>query len=207
MNTDPELATALTDVRRAYRLLWAYQRRVLDTVTRIAAAFDDLSFVHWLPHDFDRPAGASTNPAEKWAGDLLPMLSASFLYLPSSADRTMANKGQWMLDVAVVSDSGYPEGDQLSEPDPAKFEPVEVSNSSIELYVFQSLSRRPIRWINDLWHGVEWPGHLQLQESADPAARMFGMSFDLAGLGTADRIQTAVSKFRAQVGSAMDLRI
>jgi len=204
MSVDPALSAALADVRKAYRLLWSYQRRLLDTIGLIAGEFPGVSFASWQPMDFYPPARKSVNPADYWASDLLPLMGADFFYLRHGNDRSMAQRGEWMLVINVTSDSGYEV--ESPEPDPARFEPAEECESSLELYIVKSTGDVPVRWTDGLWDRMEWPDDFPasiLMES--PALRAFGMKFDIAELGTSDAVIAAVANFKASAAADLQL--
>jgi len=53
MTTKDEIQAALVDVRRAYRLLYLYQRRVIDLAKQTADSFDK-RFYLWTNPRFER---------------------------------------------------------------------------------------------------------------------------------------------------------
>lgn len=206
MAIDPNLAAALVDVRRAYRLLWSYQRRVLDTIGLIAGEFDTLSFATWQPTDFFPPAKRSVNPGDHWAADLLPLMGADFFYLPQGHDRSLAQKGQWMLAINVTSDSGY----QIEEPepDPGDFEAAEMCESALSIYIVKSLAERPVRWVEDLWDEMEWPEAYPASIPLMPSGlRAFGMKYDLAEFGRSDDLLTAVADFKMRAAADLGIQL
>ena len=70
IQVDPDLAAALTDVRRAYRLLWAFQKRLLGYAETINLA---LGFrLEWQSQNWSE-AGRGN---QAWR--LLPMLDYEF---------------------------------------------------------------------------------------------------------------------------------
>lgn len=74
--TYEELNNALADVRRAYRLVHAYQRRVSDLMTQVDQTLSatGLSFVQWRPL-FNKASPRTSTPffsGGRWAWDMLP---------------------------------------------------------------------------------------------------------------------------------------
>lgn len=61
MSDDPNLSTALADVRKAYRLLWSYQKRIFDIVQLIVDEFESMSFYFWRIMHAGRPCNSTTN--------------------------------------------------------------------------------------------------------------------------------------------------
>jgi len=83
-----EIDNALQDVRKAYRLLYLYQRRTMNIVQRITKEFD-CQYYGWVPYKFYRPPKFGTKDIfNRWAWDMLPMYDVSFLFLKTGADLT-----------------------------------------------------------------------------------------------------------------------
>lgn len=61
-----EMEAALCDVRKAYRLIHLYQRRVLDLCREITGGFEsELNFYHWAPSQFEMPPRRRTDPVSE----------------------------------------------------------------------------------------------------------------------------------------------
>ena len=78
MNTD--LGAALLDVRRAYRLLWAYHRRQSDLLSALDAHLHrhGLVFTGWRPYRFAAPSTRSA-----FFGVFSSMRTAAWARFPS----------------------------------------------------------------------------------------------------------------------------
>ena len=70
---------ALRDVRDAYRIVHAYQRRILDTMNLIGDAFPEASFYYWDCHNYSHPPQRRSDIRKGWAWDGLPMHAFSVL--------------------------------------------------------------------------------------------------------------------------------
>lgn len=127
MNT--EIESLLVDVRRAYRLLAIYQRRLLDLGTN-AAVLLGFEFGSWAPQT-NRPAATQSDPSERWVWDLLPAHRAKFNYQP----KVEPSPSEWMLTIDHDPDTGFRSAGS-KEPDPALFEPAMASRSLIKLHAF-----------------------------------------------------------------------
>jgi hypothetical protein len=195
---DPKLVDALTDVRKAYRLLWCYQRRVFDVVRLIADEFDDMAFYYWQTRHSGRPCNSGTNPMARWTWDMLPMVEASYLFLPGGVDRNLTLPGQWMLEVNVASDSGFKKPDDNSEPDPADFEDPATSTSNVTLYAWYCTGQSKLNWFSGVWNYTEWPTEEEgwFREHAEPPFKIFGRSIDLADLPDKASVKFAAGAFR-----------
>ena len=78
MTEEPTLREALGDVRRAFRLLWFYQDRILDIVRTIASEFEDLRFYYCVPHN-TVPRDRSNSELVRNAWYALPFMNVSYL--------------------------------------------------------------------------------------------------------------------------------
>ena len=209
MPDDQSLADALVDVRKAYRLLWCYQKRVFDIVKLIASEFDDTSFYYWRVVHSDHPPKSGTNPMEgRWTWDMLPMVQASYLFLPSGIDPNSTLPGQWMLEVQVQSDGGFEEPEDGSEPDPANFEAAEESTSSLVIFAWYCRGETTRNWYGGVWNVLSWPQtDAGLIENADPPIAVFRRNFDLALLGNRDEVRAAVNSFRTSASEALKITL
>lgn len=128
MTTRDELAGALTDVRRAYRLLHGYHRRVNGLFAQFDKAVEaqDFEFVQWAPVFFGRPRNKSGKFWDRrWAWDLLPGYGLGAVYQrkePTPLRRILFQ---------VVADDAYTWG--RVQPLPKDFDPVEDCQSLVHI--------------------------------------------------------------------------
>lgn len=127
MNHD-DLSQALIAVRKAYRLLYLFQRRVLDVVEEISTKLGH-DFYYWLPSGDEEAVRGGANPCDRSAWKMLPLFDANFLYLPPGVKSTdTPRKGQWLLEIIVCPDDGEPEGGK-GESNPLEFgDPAKCSS-------------------------------------------------------------------------------
>ena len=144
--TTENLSKALLDVRRAHRILYAYQRRMLDLVHFIQSKLDmpveDLcGFKH-----FSRPISKKGNLTiwhDMWAWDYL----YSYLFEYYLGEKETDNGGAYALSLIQYSDTGYfdqegkEEGTRLEL---EKFKPEEESSS--KLLFFLEYKRMYSKW-------------------------------------------------------------
>jgi hypothetical protein len=201
---DPALEDALTDVRKAYRLLWAYQRRIYDMVELAAGEFDDMNFYWWTTLHADRPVQSGTNPMNgRWAWDMLPMARVSYLFLSSDTDRNRTMPGQWMLEVHVDSDGGFEENEEGTEPDPETFASAAESASSMTLYAWYCTAESGRNWLNGVYRVIDWPEDGEVMESAEPPFRVFGKTMAIAELSTRADVTNFVHAFQEEASAAL----
>jgi len=206
--TDKEaLSAALGDVRRAYRLLWSYQDRLFDIVGAIAGEFESLKFYIWHPNSAARIDGG-TDPRTRSAWFAFPMMNVSYLYR-SGDDPNQAKAGDWLLDIRVVSDSGF---DDVShspyDADPDDFAGIEATVSRIDLNIYLFTGEFKGNLLRDVWNRLEWPEpNGEVSEPSTHPVRTIGASFDIADLGDKDAVAIATRAFKASAVSALGVAL
>lgn len=150
MTTSPDqLSAALTDVRKAYRLIHAYQQRVWDLLRVVdhTLAHAGLPFQHWQPMQFWSPPQKKTRFfVERWAWDFLPAYEIGCEWQEESKAALPVRR----VFVIVAADSGYDNSTQ-EEPDPSKFEPAEKSKTAIRIGLWTASTGAP-NW-GEAWAG------------------------------------------------------
>lgn len=155
-----ELKAALEDVRRAYRLLHAYHRRVNDMFYAVHEFLEKrgAEFMSWGPLNvWNLPQ--KTKPffrPETWAWDLTPAYQIECVWHRSQGG--MHHK----LHVHAIADTGFDAAGE-GEPDPARFEPPETSRSEIRVGLHRTCAKQ-LDW------GAAWK-----KLSADPTRKNTGV--------------------------------
>lgn len=194
-----DLSAALSDVRRAYRLLHAYQRRVFDVVEEFVAAFDDRQYYWWRPVHYSKPG--SSNPLERWAWNMLPMVKTSFLYLGAGTDHNLTRPGEWMLELLLESDSGF-ELFGNAEPMSNDFDDVENCRTTLRAIAWCPTKATKLNWLHGFWDEVEWPDRdKEVIEHDDPPLRVIADTFDLVALADKRAVRTAAAGFKLLAAS------
>jgi hypothetical protein len=100
-----DLVGAMTQVRKAYRLLHDYQRAVLDMVQYIAKThFQNMEFYYTVPRYQSRKQ--STPPFEYWAWDWLNMSRISYIFtLKNQDEHWLAKRDTSLLAIEIISDT------------------------------------------------------------------------------------------------------
>lgn len=138
--TNKEVDAALTDVRKAHRLLYQYQKRVLDIVYYIREKYDMPEFVG--AKRFSNPIGKTRRCKDEyenvnlnvfrdmWAWDFL--YSFEFEYYLGCKN---TDSRQISISVLQISDSGFYESDILnkSKTNISSFKDIESSSSCLIL--------------------------------------------------------------------------
>ena len=208
MSPSPDLKEALIDLRKAYRFIWLYQRRILDLVKETASMFD-LDFYGWSPIHFERIGKLGTDPTGKWAWDLIPLYCASFLYVQPSYNHRHRMQGEWMLEIGVNSDDGYdPSSRKNVEPNVSDFPPPEECNSLFGLYCwFSTKTVEGNDWFQ-LWDwnsDIEPPRDGKIIEYKNLQLKITGMEYDLHALKDKESLIQVVSDFKKHIKKAFDI--
>jgi hypothetical protein len=125
-----DLAGALVDVRRAYRLLWAYQRRVNDLFHAIDEHLGRHGMRHagWKPTSFANVPNQAFYRPNKWAWDLFPGFGVQVWWTGTGPH------GPVRADAWLYTDDGFQY--TRGEPDPKSWETsAEQARSKLWLYV------------------------------------------------------------------------
>lgn len=135
MASHEELTGALLDVRKAYRLSYLFQRRILDLVEQLSGMLGR-RFWCWLPAGMDEAIRGGVSPSEKNAWKMLPLHNAEFFFLPPGAEPNASpREGQWLLELSITPDGGYTDGGR-AEANPIEFTDPADCQSTIYLCAF-----------------------------------------------------------------------
>lgn len=109
----------LATIRRAYRYVVAYERRILDAFASIDEVVRDAGFVRNTPHRWHpvhRAFPSRDWPTERWAWDNVPLYAARFTWLAGEPNTA----GTRYVLVDHVADTSFEEKrlEDRTEPDP-----------------------------------------------------------------------------------------
>ncbi|KQW47226.1 MULTISPECIES: hypothetical protein [unclassified Ensifer] len=153
------LSASLVDVRHAYRLLWDFQRRCLDTLKHVAQQFPERQFYQWQNNVVGAVPPARSDPMDSWAWSFLPCYNMSVLYARGGDGRAHPKVGDWLLEVRIVTDTGWDLADQRIEPDPSRFISVESADSKLSIIAFKCVADVDPNdnWFHHVWGNASWP--------------------------------------------------
>ncbi len=148
-----ELAAALTDVRRAFRLVYAYQRRLFDLYAEVDAVLLEkgLAFDQWGAV-FNAPPPRKGTPffRNRWAWDMLPGYAVGSFWADEKPRKGLRRR--FLLQ--ALADTGRTFSG--AEPDPVQFEAVEESRSALRMARWTTTAGSP-----------DWNGAWQMVSSKD----------------------------------------
>jgi hypothetical protein len=198
MVTNEELSRALLDVRKAYRLLYLFQQRIMDLVAQLSGTLGQ-TFWYWLPSGDDEAILGSKNPVERSTWKMLPLFGASFLFLPPGVDPSSPpRKGQWLLEVLLYLDDGQPDGGRR-EPNPVEFLDPAMCHSPICVFAFIVQEDIQGEWWRNVYKCSEWPEEDGVAETNSHGICVASLSSDLAALPDAASVSRLAERFRKLV--------
>jgi len=193
----PDLSSSLADVRRAYRLIWGYQRRIMDLVQIFEDEFPSHEFYAWSPLSFARPTQLTTSPIHKWAWDGLPFYKASFLYALAGSDPNHHRVGEWLFEVTLDADN-VDFAPLRGEPDASKFPDAETTASTVKLIAWKCVENGTFNWYHDLWSKGEWPPVDEVSfEQPNYAVKSLSITVELDELPDREAALTLIARFKA----------
>lgn len=164
MSKSSDIALALLDVRKSFRLLHGYTRRIRDTVEICS---DVLSPMVARRHLFSTTVVTEKRrPIDTWWNwDCLPTVDWTFLFYDEKHAVKRGVGGEHrMISMSFIADEEYEKSD-TDDPDPESFAPAESARSVVHLAAFKSSARRMPDW-KGVWDGCDWGDELeQVQES------------------------------------------
>lgn len=200
-----DLKSALVDVRRAYRLLWSYQRRMIDLVQLIGDGFDTHKFYAWASPSFDRQTNLTSTPLKKWAWDGLPFYKVCFLFMPTEASPHNPKAGDWLLEVFLDTDNVDVQ-QMRGEPDASKFPDATTTASMLKLVAWKCTKDVSANWFRDIWRSSDWPpvDGVPFQVPGKPVVSM-SLSVPLEELSNRQSVMNLISTFRAKVQTQLGI--
>lgn len=195
MEVNNDLNNALCEVRKAYRLIAIYQRRILDMAKVIQKSFDFKPYVY-ENHDHNINIGGNGRfPTERCSFDMLPMYpKISLLFLPQNADYNNPKANEFMLDIRFESDTGY-KNNNKQEPKPEEFDDVDQSETKMYLYAFGVLENlNSCNWYVNIWGCYEYPTLGELVVDGD--IWVAGKSYDLCTVPDENSLNILIDDFK-----------
>jgi len=204
MTAKEDIEGALLDVRKAYRLLYLYQRRVLDLCEEIVAGLNSrltrtLGYT-WWQSACGRPTGLglkATNIIRRSSWDFLTLCDFAVFYLPEGQGFDVQNQGDWMLVLRITADSGHLE----EEPDVTKFQAPDECSTLVRLYAYFSSQRHRGSWIDTVFYENDWPPDAGT-DNFDNGFRVFGMTLPLSELSSREDVEQHVPRFAEELKRA-----
>ena len=218
-----ETKAALTDVRKAFRLLWAYNKRIFHIVQRIN---EQLGFTFYYTDNWIAPKNSGSDFCTRWAWDALPTVTTGWLMLRPNKkeDGTIVTrpgdqsnnplKGEMLLHILLVSDSGFSDvyAKQKSEPDPLKFAAPESAASRLILSIYVNDVDRTenLNWYDSIFKPnaskADFLDHFK-KESLNNDIRRYSKSYLLEEFLDDEGLMSRISEFQDGAQKALDVSL
>ncbi|MCZ7861200.1 hypothetical protein O9X98_07240 [Agrobacterium salinitolerans] len=132
-------------------------------LTLIGQQFPETDFYNWTPSDLAAVPVSRTDPRDFWGWTFLPLYRTSMLLVPRDGGGALPRIGDWLVEVRVITDTGWEMQDRRIEPDASKFLSVEDADSKLSLMVFKCVGTVPQRqnWFHHVWGNASWPEDLE----------------------------------------------
>jgi hypothetical protein len=132
-NSIPEIKTVLLDVRKAFRLLYIYQRRVMDIMQFIGHQTLRKYEGGWSKFSNSSPKDGK-GKLDLWAWDWLNMYCYEFYF-----GKKVINENSIQLSVWLVSDTGFYDADDKDKTNVDSFSSVEDSATKLVFVIGKNL--------------------------------------------------------------------
>jgi hypothetical protein len=184
-SSQSQLEDVFVDVRKAYRLLYLYQRRVLDTIEHISSILNDRGITGYSVFSNTAKDGKSVD-FEYWAWDWLPMFCYEYKF-----DTKVVNGDKYDFAVAVYADNGYEDAlSNVTQTDVEQFVPVEQSQTNLHFYVGKNM------WKEEAFDAV-WSSEHSGEYSYEQGDRKFlSLRYPLSKLKSEEEIVACLKEFR-----------
>lgn len=154
-STTENFAQLVSQVTIAHRLCVGFYQRLLPTIKHVASELD-CAFWSWQPLETDRPPKATTQPAEKWAWDFLPLFASEHIYGRSDGD--VARVGDVAVIFSVYLDENFKKENRsklgiAGQPDPIV---LPMGEAVIEMSLYRC-DQDNGESFNSQWTGLDWP--------------------------------------------------
>lgn len=206
MTTDStRLQDALLDVRKAFRLLWGYHRRVRDIVELCARILPGTTprqmFINYPLSETTKPLGSNW---DTW--ECTPTVHWTFLFLPGGR-RSKGLSARMVLGMSFIADTAFDDA-ETSDPDPVEFGPVEGARTVVDLYMYTARSRVKVDWL-EMWneldaHRLEATA-AAMEDDEVPSDRYFvyWQRYPLQDFKDKSSVERMVNRFRDEAARAL----
>jgi hypothetical protein len=218
-----ETKAALTDVRKAFRLLWAYNKRVFHIVQRMN---EQLGFTFYYSDNWIAPKNSGSDFCTRWAWDALPTVTTGWLMLRpnKNEDGTIVIrqgdhnsnplKGEMLLHILLVSDSGFSDvyAKQKSEPDSLKFVTPESAESRLilSIYVNDVDRKEKLNWCDNIFKPnaskADFLDNFK-KENLNNDIRRYSKSYLLEELLDEEGLMTKINDFQESAEKALKVSL
>jgi hypothetical protein len=204
MTGDDNLEPTLNDVRKAYRLIWLYQSRVMDIIRIIRDDFD-YKFYGWISYP-TKLGSSGVDPLDRPVWSMLPFYNIVLLHLPPGVDPNHPKRGEWMLELYIEADDSFFQrlrGE--SDPIPTELPPTEQSGTYLSMRALYCTEDVDLNWYYKMW--CEFPKQEGvIEEHSDPPVKSIWKRFEMSTLGDKEAVSRAVGEFKKMLTDKLELQ-
>ncbi|CAM3317798.1 hypothetical protein [Polaromonas hydrogenivorans] len=154
-STTENFVHLVNQVKVAHRLCAGFYQRLLPTIKHVASELD-FTFWSWRPLETERPPRATTQPAEKWAWDFLPLFASEHIYRRSDGD--VAKVGDVAIIFSIYLDESFKKENRsklgiAGQPDPIV---LPMGEAVVEMSLYRC-DQDNGESFDSQWTGLGWP--------------------------------------------------
>lgn len=198
---------SLRNVRTAYRVVAAYQQRVMAMMKLARREFEPLTFAGWFPTEHGTVPKTGTDPVDRWIWDFLPMQCFALALTGQDSKRYWTiQKGDCVVFLASFADSGFWEACQENSrtgPQPSKLSSEEETEASFCIYAYQWLAEpRQVDLRHDFWDHCDPEGCEEgPRKGGNGNWQMMCLELNLEQAETQEVFIKAITRFRDRVNT------
>lgn len=176
MNDNAALVAALVDVRRAHRLIWAYNRRIFELAKALEDHLSGFVFEQLLPwyngYNDWRP-----NNSDVVYWNSVPYILTRLTWSTRSTD--VIRKGDTIIGLTISADTAWETHDD--DEDPANYaETVETSETEVIFYLGRAMQDMERAQMLRIWNNFDCDDPLTLTKSR--GGKVVGLRSDSVNL-------------------------
>lgn len=183
----------LPEVRTAYRIVAAYQKRILHICDYIVGRFPEFEFDFWGPEHWALPHSRKLLPSQgKWTVDALPLYSFSIIL-------TEPNFG-YAIEILHCADTGLDDIEDYSDFDVTNMDDIEDTTTTLSLIGWRmtGLSERQ-NW-RKVYGDCSWPEDDDILEQTEiEGVENIRRQIGVEDLRSREDIDQFVDSFRKRV--------
>ncbi len=196
------LNEALTEVRKAYRLVHSYQRRILDMTNYIKEHMGYKSY--WWNNEYFT-VRSNGLPSDRWAYDNIPLyMGSGMLFLHEKIDYNKVLIGEGLLEIQFDVDSGFIK--TKTEPNTNDFKASEECSSYMYLGAICGTEEHTleINWLTSVFYKLTYP---EIKDSniiyriKEDKFILYRARYDLNLIKNQNDLTIIIDKFKSQLGS------
>lgn len=204
-----DLEPVFVDVRKAYRLLWGYHRRIIDTARLMQGVIAPQSERLGNPPTLTpMSSGRNLMASDDWLWDATPLISVSFLWVHHTSRKDWKGRhhpDDYMLDIHFIADSAFEEASEGDEPDPSKLPlPAECRTETRITVVKPRQDVSNTDWYR-VWEENDYPCNGEMSGTWSDEYAVYSEISATSAFIDKEAIEIASKRFRTRAFDALEL--